>query len=334
MLVKEILISEKDAGQRLDIFLSTQLPDFTRSFFTRHIKSGGIAVNSEKVKAGYITQADDRVSIEIADITTNLDPADIKLNIVYEDDELFVINKEAGLTVHPGKGTGGDTLVNALLNYTRNLALKGKSDRPGIVHRLDKNTSGLLVIAKNDKTHAFLSKQFDSKTISRIYWSLVWGVPKESEGTVNTCISRSRKDPTKMAVTKSGKEAITHWQVLKEYMYFSLLKLKLETGRTHQIRLHMNWLGHPVVGDAEYNGRESQLARLPANLRKRGQHLLQLIPNQFLHAKELSFIHPSTKEKVSFQSELPATLQTVLDKIPDLFLLKNPDIFKQTPGGG
>jgi len=177
-------------------------------------------------------------------------------------------------------------------------------------------------VAKNNKAHAALRKQFDSKTISRTYWSLVWGVPKEQDGTIHTHIDRSKKDPTKMAVTKTGREAITHWQVLKDYNYFALLKLNLETGRTHQIRLHMNWMGNPVVGDNDYNGRDSQLARLPDNLRKRGQHLLKLVERQFLHAKELSFIHPATNEMVNFTSELPENLQTALDKMNDLFLLE------------
>lgn len=316
-----IIVDEKGQGKRIDLFLSKLFPEHTRSFFTRHIKSANIVVNNIKVKPGYILQHNDIIEISIVEEVTNLEPAQMDLDIVYEDDNLIVINKPAALTVHPGRGTEGDTLVNALLYHTQNLALKEKSDRPGIVHRLDKNTSGLLVVAKNDKTHVALREQFDTKTISRTYWALVWGVPKEKSGTIHTFINRSRKDPTKMAVTKSGKEAITHWRVLKEYNYFSLLQLNLETGRTHQIRLHMNWIGHPVVGDEDYNGRESQLARLPENLRKRGQHLLKIVPNQFLHAKELSFIHPATKKIVQFTSELPDNLQTALSKLPDLFLL-------------
>ncbi len=318
---KIIKINEKDAEQRLDTFLVAQFPERTRSYFTRHIKLNNILVNNEKVKSGYMLQAGDEITLEIVEPTTNLEPANIPLDIVFEDKDIIVVNKPAGLTVHPGKGTAGDTLVNALLNHTQQLALKGQSDRPGIVHRLDKYTSGLLVIAKNDQAHNGLRKQFDTKTISRTYWSLVWGMPKENTGTVHTFIDRSRKDPTKMAVTKKGREAITHYEVRKDFRYFSLIQLKLETGRTHQIRLHMNWLGCPVVGDGDYNGRDSQLSRLPANLRKRGQHLLSLVPNQFLHAKELSFIHPTSNEMVTFKSPLPTNLQRALDKVPDLFLL-------------
>lgn len=318
----KIIVDEKDSGNRIDLFLADYFPEQTRSYFTRHIKAENILVNKAKVKPGYILQDDDEIELKIIEQPTNLLPTKMDLDIVFEDDDILVINKPAGLTVHPGKGTEGDTLVNGLLYYTQNLALKNSSDRPGIVHRLDKYTSGLLVVAKNDRAHAGLRKQFDTKTISRTYWSLVWGLPKEEQGTIHTCIDRSRKDPTKMAVTKKGREAITHWQVLKEYTYFSLLKLNLETGRTHQIRLHMNWMGNPVVGDYDYNGRESQLARLPDNLRKRGMHLLNLVSHQFLHAKELSFIHPVKNEKVTFTSNLPDNLQSALDKLPDLFLLE------------
>jgi len=318
----KIIIDEKDSGIRIDLFLAEYFPDSTRSYFTRHIKHANILVNNSKVKPGYILQPDDLIELQIVELPTNLTPVKMDLNIVFEDDDILVINKPAGLTVHPGKGTEGDTLVNGLLYYTQKLALKNSSDRPGIVHRLDKNTSGLLVVAKNDKAHFALRKQFDTKTISRTYWSMVWGVPKESEGTIHTYIDRSRKDPTKMAVTKTGREAITHWQTLRDYNYFTLVQLNLETGRTHQIRLHMNWMGNPVVGDPDYNGRDSQLARLPDNLRKRGMHLLNLVPQQFLHAKELSFIHPGSDEMVSFSCELPDTLQKALNKIPDLFLLE------------
>lgn len=321
MSIKKINIDQQQANERLDIFLTALIPDHTRSYFTRHIKSGEISVNSVKVKPGYILQADDKIAMDIAENVSHLEPTEMTLDIVFEDEDILVVNKPAGLTVHPGNGTDADTLVNGLLFYTQQLALKGQSDRPGIVHRLDKNTSGLMVVAKNDKAHAGLRKQFDTKEIFRIYWALVWGIPKEQKGTIHTFISRSRKDPTRMAVTKTGREAITHWKVIKEFSHLALLQLNLDTGRTHQIRLHMNWLGNPVVGDDDYNGRDSQLARLPDNLRKRGQHLLKLLPDQFLHAKELSFIHPVTKKRVHFKSDLPANLQLALDKLPDLFLM-------------
>jgi len=314
-------ISTEDSGQRLDHFISAKFPENTRSYFTKNIKNGNITVNNKPVKPGYDLMENDSVVLKIVEPDTTLKATNIKLDLIFEDDDLLVINKPAGLTVHPGNGTENDTLVNGLLFYTNSLALKGKSNRPGIVHRLDKNTSGLLVVAKNDKTHAGLRRQFDTKTIKRTYWSLVWGTTKENSGIIHTHIDRSKKVPTKMAVTKTGREAITHWKVLRDYKYFTLMQLNLETGRTHQIRLHMNWLGNPVVGDKDYNGRNSQLARLTPNLKKRGQHLLQLVENQFLHAKELSFIHPTTGKVVTFNSDLPPKLKSVLHKLPDLFLL-------------
>lgn len=314
-------ITPEQAGERADKFLAHTFPQKTRSWFTRFLKSGEISINGKKVKPGYILQAGDVLHIAIEERPTNLQPANIPLNIVFEDDDIIVVNKPAGLTVHPGKGTEGDTLVNALLNYTSHLALSGQSERPGIVHRLDKHTSGLLVVAKNDAAHLGLRRQFDSKTIARTYWSLVWGEPKEEQGTVHTHIDRSKKDPTKMAVTRSGKEAITHWRIKEKYSYVTLLQLNLETGRTHQIRLHMNFIGFPVVGDKDYNGRETQLTRLPSNLKRRGQHLLNMVPQQFLHAKKLTFLHPRTQEQVHFESPLPAHLQQALDKLSDIFLL-------------
>jgi len=321
-LKQTFIVPTEHNGKRLDLFLLACLPDKTRSFFTKNIKGQHILVNGNKVKPGQKLESGDRVDVDVIDEVTNLQPADIPLDIIFEDEALLVINKPAGLTVHPGKGTAADTLVNALLNYTDKLAFMGTSDRPGIVHRLDKHTSGLLVVAKNDATHLKLQKQFDAKTIHRTYRALVWGIPAEQTGTVHTFINRSRKDPTKMAVTKtSGKEAITHWKTLKAFTYFALLQFNLETGRTHQIRLHSNFMGCPIVGDPDYNGRETQLSRLPPNLRKRGQHLFKMLDRQFLHATELTFIHPLTDMPRTFNAPLPKDLQTVLDKIDDLFLL-------------
>ncbi|MGD9898171.1 MAG: RluA family pseudouridine synthase [Calditrichaceae bacterium] len=318
---KELKIESHFSGKRLDHFLTEKFIDESRSHLSKLIKGGFVKVNGQTVKSGYILSENDHISIEFHEESTDLSPADIPLEIIFEDNDIIVINKPAGMTVHPGKGTAGDTLVNALIHHSANLALSGKSDRPGIVHRLDKNTSGLLVIAKNDKTHRALRMQFDNKTISRIYWALVWGKFDEKEGSVKTFIDRSKKDPTKMTVTASGREAITHYKVLKEFEYFSLLELKLETGRTHQIRVHMNYLHHPIVGDPDYHGRDSQLKHLPSNLRKRGVHLLKLVSSQFLHAKELNFLHPSTNEPMHFESNLPPNLFDALQKLPQLFLL-------------
>ncbi len=280
-------------------------------------------VNGIASKSGHILHDADQLEITFFVEKCNLQPIDLPLNIVFEDDDIIVINKAAGMAVHPGKGSKGDTLVNALLNYTKILSRIGDAERPGIVHRLDKFTSGLLVIAKNDKAHRCLRNQFDEKTIHRIYNALVWGSFKEKSGTIQTNINRSRSDPTKYAVAKTGREAITHYKVLRDFIYASLLEVKLETGRTHQIRVHMQHLHHPIIGDDVYNGRDSQLKQLPYNLQKRGKHLLNLLPRQALHAKTLTFLHPSSGEQAAFESELPEEMQTALDKIPQIFLLES-----------
>ncbi len=323
MLNHKYHISAETAGQRLDKFLTGKKKKKTRSYFTRHIHSGHVLVNGNAEKPGYTLRENDTVLVTIPDVVRTVVAADIPLDIRYEDEAILVVNKPAGLTVHPGNGTENDTLVNGLLHYTDQLAFIGQSDRPGIVHRLDKNTSGLMVIAKTDAAHRFIQQQFDTRDIHRTYTALVWGIPKTESGTVHTFINRSRKDPTKMKVTHStGKEAITHWRLLEEFHFFSLLELRLDTGRTHQIRVHMSSRHHPLVGDPEYNGREKQLMRLPDNLRKRGHHLLKNLKRQFLHASKLEFIHPLKKEAVSFESELPADLQSTYDNLREWFLLK------------
>lgn len=283
-----------------------------------------VLVDGSVVKPGHELREGEHVRVEFVKEHADLTPADdILLDIIYEDDVLIVINKPAGLTVHPGKGSAGDTLVNALIHHTRSLSARDSSERPGIVHRLDKNTSGLLVVAKDDRTHQRLQKQFTNKTIRREYRALVWGRMTGQEGRIETRLSRSRREPTKMAVSREGRIAITDFRVLQDFHYVSLLSLSLATGRTHQIRVHMNHIHHPVVGDPDYNGRDSQLKQLPVNLRKRGMRLLEMVPSQFLHAKILEFIHPVHKETMRFEAPLPDNLQEALDKIPHLFMLSD-----------
>ncbi len=310
-----------DSSERLDQFLTQTYPDKTRSFFYKQVKKQQILVNGKPIKSGYQLQKGDEISITIENKNQTLDAADIPLNIIFEDDDILIVNKPAGLTIHPGKGTENDTLVNGLLNYTNTLALIGRTDRPGIIHRLDKYTSGLLVIAKTDYAYHELRSQFEDRKISRIYHTLVWGNFSQESDTITTFINRSRRDPTKMTVSKQGREAITHYKLLQDFGYFSFLEVWLETGRTHQIRVHMNYINHPVVGDPDYNGRDSQLKRLPVHLKRRGIHLLKLLPYQALHARRLSFIHPRTKEKISFESPLPENMESALSKLKQMFLL-------------
>jgi len=316
-------ITAAASGQRLDHFLAESYPEFSRSYFNKLIKPGFVLLNKAAVKSGYVLKENDRVDVVFHREEANMQPADIALDIVFEDDHIIVINKPAGMTVHPGRGTDGATLVNALLHHSTQLANAGDRVRPGIVHRLDKNTSGLLVVAKTDAAHHFLQRQFLTREISRTYWALVWGkFETELEGMVHGPIARSKKDPTKFTVAQKGKEAITHYRLLHDFRYISLLELKLETGRTHQIRVHMNHIHHPVLGDETYNGREGQIKRLPAHLQKRGQHLLKLMPRQALHARYLTFIHPASNERVRFEAPLPEDFATTLEKLPRVFMIE------------
>ncbi|HID38555.1 MAG TPA: RluA family pseudouridine synthase [Calditrichaeota bacterium] len=316
-----IRVSEAVCGLRIDQFLTEKFPQHTRSYFSKLLKNHFVTVNDEPVKAGYKLKQNDVIFVEFHKEILNLQPADIALDIVYEDEHILIVNKTAGMTVHPGKGTEDDTLVHALLHHVQQLAEDGQKERPGIVHRLDKYTSGLLVIAKTDLALAKLRAQFDTRQIHRTYQALVWGKPRLPQGKIETCIARSKKDPTKMTVTKEGKEAVTRYKLIRDFEYASLLDIELDTGRTHQIRVHMNYIHHPVIGDPDYNGRDTQLKRLPPNLHKRGKHLLKMLPHQALHAKRLSFIHPVSEQRMEFDSLLPQPMAEAVQKLPGLFLV-------------
>ena len=316
-----IRVEEADAGSRIDQFLTAKYPQYSRSYFTKLLKNRFITVNDEPVKSGYNLTSGDEITVVFHRETVHLRPVAISLDIVYEDEHLLVINKAAGMTVHPGKGTEEDTLVHALLYHAHTLAEDGQKERPGIVHRLDKYTSGLLVVAKSEAALGKLRAQFETREIHRTYQALVWGKPAEEQGVIQTCIARSKKDPTKMTVTAAGKEAVTRYRLIRDFEYASLLEIELDTGRTHQIRVHMNYIHHPVIGDPDYNGRESQLKRLPHNLHKRGRHLLKILPYQALHAKKLSFIHPLSEKRMEFDSALSKPMAEAMKKLPDLFLL-------------
>lgn len=301
------VIANDSARQRLDRFLSSKFPDITRSHLQQLIVNQHVRVNEKSVKTGYSLRSGDVVNIHIPESEPSyLEPENIPLDIVHEDNDLLVINKPAGLIVHPGAGHKTGTLVNALLYHCRDLSGINGVMRPGIVHRLDRYTSGLMVVAKNDQSHVFLTRQFETREIVRTYYALIWGVPAEKSGRIETLIDRSHRDRKKMSVSAArGREAITNYEMLDEFEYFSVLKLSLLTGRTHQIRVHLNYINHPVFGDPEYNGRGSQLNRLPSNRQKFVSHVLKNIQRQALHARELSFIHPTGGQRVSFTSEIP-----------------------------
>lgn len=290
-----IKVAVKPQKDRLDQFVSDSIKSLSRSQAKKLIKEGYILINNHPVDPAYKVHKSDKISVELpVSKEVSLKPEDIKLDILFEDDDLLVINKPAGIVVHPTLDHPTGTIVNALLYHLPNLA--DESLRPGIVHRLDKNTSGLLVIAKNEKSLENLKKQFKARTVSKEYLALVSGeVPKE-RGTIVGPIARHPKLKTKFIVDSSGKEAETEYRVLERFKNFSFLSLKPLTGRTHQLRVHLTHMGYPIVGDKLYGGK-------------------MLLNRQFLHAEKLSFKHPETKKQLTFESKLPKELEEFLAKL-------------------
>jgi len=315
----EYIVNEEDQNLRIDQFLAQKNTQYSRSYFQKLIKNEKVTVNGLPVKPSVKISEGDEIFLNIPlPKKWHLQPEEIPIDIVYEDPDILVVNKLAGMVVHPGAGVWNGTLVNALLHHCGGLSTIGGIVRPGIVHRLDKNTSGLLVVAKNDKTHMFLQNQFKDRSISRKYMALVWGKMPEQEGCVEGDIARSTADRKKMAVVQTGKEALTRYKVISEFPFCSLLEVQLATGRTHQIRVHMKHTHHPVIGDPEYNGRETQISGLKGEYQKHGRQILKMLDFQFLHAFHLQFFHPETKEPVEFTAPLPENLQHVISFLRDL----------------
>lgn len=308
-------IPEGKRKERLDVFLTHSIENSTRTKIQNLIKNEFVTVNGKFVKPSYQLNSGDvvEVKIPIKPRPAQTLPEPIPLDIVYEDDDIIVINKPAGMVVHPALGNYTGTLVNALLYYTRNLSQSNDVDRAGIVHRIDKNTSGLLVVAKNDIAHAKLAKQFSAHSIEREYWAIVWGHFKSSEGVIETKIGRSKSDRKKFAVVDYGKVAVTYYYVLEEFEYLTLVRLRLKTGRTHQIRVHLSHLNHPVFGDPTYGGRKIHHFHVTTRIKQEVENLLDIMKRQALHAKTLGFIHPTTSEFVKFDSELPEDMNQLLE---------------------
>ncbi|GAB4287466.1 MAG: RluA family pseudouridine synthase [Ignavibacteriaceae bacterium] len=305
-------------AERLDIYLAGQIENTTRSKVQKAIEAGDVTVNgvirkaNYKVKPGDIVEAVQRISPRPEDT----EPEDIPLDILYEDDFLLVINKPAGMVAHPAYANYSGTLVNALLHHTRKLSALNEPGRPGIVHRLDKDTSGLLVVAKDDVTHAALAKQFSEHSVQREYHAVCWGLFKERKGVIETNIARSKTDRKKFTVSKDeGKKAITHYEVITEFDFLTYLKLNLETGRTHQIRVHLSGINHPVFGDPVYGGRSIRYGTDLPKFHSLIQNLLEIITRQALHAKTLGFVHPHSREFMLFDSDLPADMRNLLSKL-------------------
>ena len=287
------------SGERLDVYLAKAL-DFSRSKIQKLIESGCVLVDGAMPKSKEQVKEGSVISVEIPEpVGLEVKAVDIPLDVIYQDDDLAVINKPQGLTVHQGSGTGDETLVNALLYHLDSLSGINGVVRPGIVHRIDKDTSGLLVVAKNDKAHLSLSSQIEKKTCKREYIALLEGNLNQDSGRIETYISRSTKNRTMMAVSSSGRKAITNFEVIERVKGYTLCKFLLETGRTHQIRVHSKHLGHPVVGDAVY-GLKNQKFKLSG---------------QLLHSRKLTFTHPTTEKEVEFYAPIPDYFTGVLTKL-------------------
>ena len=308
--MKEFIVEKEEEGKRIDAYLAKK-EDISREHVQRIIKEENILVNAKKTKPAYKVQKNDKISLEEEQPKEiELKAQEIPIEIIYQDDDIIVVNKPKGMVVHPGNGNPDGTLVNSLMAICKDsLSGIGGEIRPGIVHRLDKDTSGVLVVAKNDKAHINLSNQIKNHEVEKTYIALVRGIVKENEATINMPIGRNKNDRKKMAVEKDGKEAITNFKVLERYPKdnCTLLEVKIETGRTHQIRVHLSHIGYPVIGDEVYSNGKNKWG----------------IKGQCLHAKKLKFKHPITGKEMEFEAELPDYFKEVLRQLgTELFCLK------------
>ncbi len=322
--------SEGQEPLRVDRFLMNFMLNVTRSKIQQAAKEGNILVNDQPVKANHKVKARDIVSVVLSypPQETTIIPEELPLNIVYEDDSVIVVNKEAGMVVHPGHGNYTGTLVNGLLHYIQTLP-ENSDGRPGLVHRIDKDTSGLLVIAKTEQALAHLSKQFFDKSTERLYYALVWGNLEEDKGTIEGNVGRSLKNRLQMEVFPEGdfgKHAVTHYEVIERFSYVTLVQCKLETGRTHQIRAHFRYIGHPLFNDARYTGDKIRKGTTYTKYKQFVDNCFKLIPRQALHAKTLGFVHPVTGETMRFDTELPEDLSQVLEKWRNYSVRQEEDI--------
>lgn len=301
--MKEFIVNKEESNNRIDSYLSQKSQDISRVTIQRLIQQGKILVNYKKIKSSYKVQENDKITIEEEKPREiSLKAQDIPIEIMYEDKDIIVVNKPKGMVVHPANGNPDGTLVNAIMAICKDsLSGIGGEIRPGIVHRLDKDTSGVLIVAKNDKAHINMSEQIKNHEVEKTYITLVKGIVKETEATINMPIGRSTKDRKKMAVTKNGKEAITHFKVIERFPKHNctLLEVKIETGRTHQIRVHLSQIGYPIIGDTVYSNGKNEWN----------------IEGQCLHAKSLKFKHPITKKEMFLKAKLPEYFEKILEEL-------------------
>ena len=312
-----------DAGQamlRIDKYITARLENTSRSRVQNAANAGNILVNNVAAKPNYRVKPGDIIQIVLPNPPREIEliPENIPLNIVYEDDDVVVVNKEAGMVVHPAYGNYTGTLVNALMWHFKDLPLFQTGElRPGLVHRIDKNTSGILVVAKNEYAHNRLARQFFDRSTDRKYIAIVWGIPVPPSGTITGNVGRNPKDRKIMHVFadgSSGKHAVTHYKVIEELGYVSLVECKLETGRTHQIRVHFSYIKHPLFNDDEYGGDRILKGTTFAKYQQFVKNCFEILPRQALHAKSLAFDHPVSRKRLAFDSELPADMLNVIDR--------------------
>ncbi|MCI9016990.1 MAG: RluA family pseudouridine synthase [Clostridia bacterium] len=308
--MKKIIIQQQHIGLRLDKVIAENFEEISRNNIQKLIQQNRVTVNDKIEKSSYKVSLNDKIIIkEIQLEEAKIEPQEIPLDIIYEDKDIIVINKPKGLVVHPANGNPDNTLVNAIMSICKDsLSGIGGEIRPGIVHRLDKDTSGIIIVAKNDKAHINLSEQIKNRQIKKTYIALVRGTIKEKSATIDMPIARSTKDRKKMAVDKKGKNAITHFKIEKRYDKYTLLEIDIETGRTHQIRVHMSEIGYPIVGDTVYSNGKNEFG----------------ITGQCLHAKKLKFKHPITQEEMLLQAPLPQYFQDILKQLEKREIKSNP----------
>jgi 23S rRNA pseudouridine1911/1915/1917 synthase len=312
------IVDSEDDGERLDVFLNNSIPELSRSRVQKAIRNGDVVKGGEKeTKQSKAVHEGEKVELTFSPPRPlEAVPEDIPLDILYEDDNLLVVNKPAGMVVHPAPGHRRGTMVNALLYHCDNLSGIGGVLRPGIVHRLDKGSSGLLVVAKDDRSHISLSRQLAERKVKRIYRAIIWGEMKEKEGAIDRPIGRSPRNRKKMAVVeRGGRSAVTYYRVLDTNPPFQYIEVKLGTGRTHQIRVHLSHISHPVLGDPVYGGRKLRRNALGRPEMERAEQALSLIERQALHAGQLSFLHPRDGEVVEFKARPPDDFSKVLERL-------------------
>ncbi|NHZ84563.1 MAG: RluA family pseudouridine synthase [Planctomycetia bacterium] len=316
----DILIVD-NSGIRLDKFLADNIGELSRSQLQKYIKSGNITVNGKIKPVKYLLNLGDEIHINISEETFGayfVEPQDIPLDIIFEDKDIIIINKQAGMTVHPGIGNRDRTLANALAFHYERLSDINGPVRPGIIHRLDKDTSGIIIVAKTNYAHIKLAEQFANRLVKKVYYGITWESWKKKEGLIDQPIGRKRNDPTSFLVNVNGKEAQTNYLVLQESQYFSYVNYFPKTGRTHQIRVHSAFSGNPIIGDAKYGGGLSRMKGYMPEISRKMKLLFKMVQRHILHAQKISFIHPRSGEEMSFEADLPIDIKNIISKIKTL----------------